>query len=133
MTAWLVLGVRDNLLHPEMNGAYTAQVLQMDRLRQTYPEDFERIKHQCITDPATQALLFRAIVAMELVVSVVMVTGAGLMIGAIFGLVEPETAKTVALLGAFGFTSIWASFSSRAITSPTGTVTKEHRTPISRW
>lgn len=66
LSCWLTVGVRDNLLHPLMNETYTAQVMEMIRLRQEHPVEYEQVAHRAITDRRIQTLAFRGIVAAEI-------------------------------------------------------------------
>ena len=54
LAAWITAGVKDNIQHPATNRTFLAMVLQMDRMAELYPDDFERMKQRRITDPALQ-------------------------------------------------------------------------------
>ena len=110
IAGWLTLGVRDNLIHPELNEPITAQVLSMDRMRAEYPEDYARVAHRAITDPGTQKLAFRAAVIVELIAAGILWLGVAALVLALAGAVGVDTARAVALLGAALFTSVWAGF-----------------------
>ncbi|MEM8793646.1 MAG: DUF2165 family protein [Pseudomonadota bacterium] len=108
LAAWLTVGVRDNIFHPQINEIFTSQVLGLARLEQDAPMDFALIQHRRVQSRNAQKALFWFIVWAELAVSVFMWVGVALMLLAIFGIADPDTAKAVALLGCLGFTSIWA-------------------------
>lgn len=110
LAAWLFLGVRDNVLHPTMNGAFTAEVLGLDRLREGFPEAYARIAHRRVTDPVLRRLAFRFIVACEVLVCALLWVGTAWMALALVGAADPQAARPVALAGALGFTSLWAGF-----------------------
>lgn len=110
LALWLSFGVRDNLLHPAMNGAFTAQVLALERMRTAYPDDFRLVQHRRVTNPAMQRLLFRFIVACEVLVCLLLWIATIWMGLAVAGLADATEARAVALAGALGFTSIWSGF-----------------------
>ncbi|MEL7000635.1 MAG: DUF2165 family protein [Pseudomonadota bacterium] len=110
LAAWLFTGVLDNILYPEMNETFTAQVLSMARLREDYPDDYALIAHRRIENPRIQRLLFRFIVFAETLAVLVLAVGTVLLGLAVFGIVSPETARPVALMGALLFTSVWSGF-----------------------
>ncbi len=108
--AWLLLGVRDNIAHPSMNGMFTAEVLDLARLREAYPEAYALIERRRITSPMLQRAAFVFIVCCE-VLTCVLLWGAALWMAlALFGLADLERARIAALAGALGFTSIWSGF-----------------------
>ncbi|MEM0945097.1 MAG: DUF2165 family protein [Pseudomonadota bacterium] len=110
LAAWLTLGLRDNLVHPEMNETFTRQVLQMDRMRADFAEHYRMIAHRRVTSPWLQRALFWAIVAAEAVACLVLWVGVVWLGLALAGLATPETARAAALLGALLFTSVWSGF-----------------------
>jgi predicted small integral membrane protein len=110
LALWLSFGVRDNLVHPAMNGTFTAQVLALERMRAAYPDDYRAIEHRRITTAWVQRLLFRFIVTCEVLVCLLL-WGATVWMGlAVIGRADPVEARTAALAASLGFTSIWSGF-----------------------
>ena len=107
---WMMNGVWMNIRYPLNNELYTAQVLSMERLRIEYPDEFARVAHRAITDRRLQLLAFRVIVGAEALATLVLSAGVVGLLMALAGTGTLETAKTLALLGAVLFTSIWAAF-----------------------
>lgn len=110
IASWLTTGVRDNILYPAQNETFTTEVLTMARLKADYPESYELIAHRAIRDRATQLLLFRVAVVAESIVTLVLWVGVVLMGLALIGVVSPDLARAVAVLGTAGFIAIWAGF-----------------------
>ena len=110
LAAWLALGVRDNIFQPAMNATFTAEVLQLDRLRETYPDEYAQIEGRRIESPALQRAVFRFIVFAEAVVCTALWMSAVWMALAVIGQADAETARTAALASTLGFTTIWAAF-----------------------
>ena len=108
--AWLLLGVRDNIVHPSMNAAGTTEVLELKRLREAYPEDYALIEGRRVTRPALQRAAFVFIVCCEVLVCLVLWGATVWMVLAVCGLADLEQARIAALAGALGFTSIWSGF-----------------------
>ncbi len=107
--AWLSLGAFDNILHSRINRDAVARVLALEALRE-WPDVRERIGHRAVTNERTVRRVFILVVIAECVASVVLWTGAiGLGI-AFFGLADHDRARDLAMIGALGFTGIWASF-----------------------
>ena len=65
LAAWLSTGFVENVLHPDLNETFTAQVLSMERMREEYPEAYEVVAHRSIENPAIQKFLFKVIVCWE--------------------------------------------------------------------
>ena len=107
---WLTLGVRDNLLHPDLNETYTAQVFSLERMKTDYPDDYERIKHRAITNRKVQRAAFRLVVLAELSTTIILWIGVVLLILSMLATVPVSTARDVAMLGALMFTMIWGMF-----------------------
>lgn len=107
---WLVIGVRDNIMYPEQNRALTDKVLSMALIADQYPQFWDQIGHRRVENPATQALLFRFIVAAEVVVCAVLALGLAAVVAALSGRVPVEVARSAALAGALGYTMIWVGF-----------------------
>ncbi|WP_299693947.1 DUF2165 domain-containing protein [uncultured Tateyamaria sp.] len=110
IAAWLTLGVRDNLLHPSVNETYTAEVMEMRRMRDDYPEAFAPVAHRAITDRRVQLLAFRAVVAAELIATLILWAGVIGLLMALAGTATVDGARTVALVGTMAFTAVWAGF-----------------------
>ena len=97
LAGWLVLGVRDNILHPAMNETYTAEVLEMRRLRTEYPEAYAQVVHRAVTDRRLQVLAFRAVVIAELVAAVLLCAGTVALVLAMIGVTSSESARALAV------------------------------------
>ena len=110
LAAWLSTGVYDNIRYPWQNETYTAQVLEMERMREEYPEAFEPVKHRAITDRKTQLLLFRIVVASEFLATVLLWIGAAALVLALVGAASLDIARALALLGVAAFTGVWSGF-----------------------
>jgi predicted small integral membrane protein len=110
LAAWLLLGVRDNFMHPSMNLNSVAEVMRMDRMRDEYPNDYAQIAHRRLTSTALHRTVFAAIVFSESAVCLLLWSAVVWMVLANLGLAEPESARSAALGGALGFTTIWAAF-----------------------
>jgi len=110
LTAWLTTGVYENLFFPDLNATFTTEVLDMTRMREDYPDAYARVAHRRVTNPAIQTLLFRFIVAWEVLAVTALWVGFMTMLSALFGATPIETAHSFALLGVLLFTSTWAGF-----------------------
>ena len=110
IAAWLTTGVLENLFYPDLNRVFTAEVLDMTRMREAYPDAYARVAHRRISNSTFQNRLFSLIVASEILATLALWAGFGAMLLAILGQIEPETGRSLALLGALLFTSIWAGF-----------------------
>ena len=110
IAAWLSVGVYGNLRYPLNNELYTAQVMSMERLRTEYPDEFARVGHRAVTSRAVQLAAFRIAVAAELIATLTLAAAVVAFLMALAGTGSVETAKTIGLLGALFFTSIWAGF-----------------------
>ena len=110
ITAWLTTGLRDNILYPVQNETSTAEVLEMRRLRDEYPAALAPVAHRAVTDRRRQMLAFRAVVAAELIATLLLWFGTLALVMALFGLAMPGTARALALIGAAAFTAVWACF-----------------------
>lgn len=107
LAAWMVTGVRDNIVHPSINGLLVQQVMELRRMQDEESDEFHLLKNRRITNRKIQKILFGAIVAFELFTAVLLVIGVVVMALALFGQVEIATAKVVALAGALSFTTVW--------------------------
>ncbi|WP_299502190.1 DUF2165 domain-containing protein [uncultured Roseobacter sp.] len=110
IASWLTLGLRDNLLYPSVNETYTAEVLAMTRMRETYPDAFKEVAHRAISDRKLQRGAFRLVILVEGIACALLWVGTiGLLMGST-GTATPETGRALALLGATSFTAVWAGF-----------------------
>lgn len=107
--AWLSLGALDNILHSEINRDDVARVLALEALRE-WPDVRARVGHRAITNERTVRRLFILVVIAECVVSILLMIGAISLGLAFFGLADHDRARDLAMIGALGFTGIWASF-----------------------
>ena len=82
----------------------------MTRMKEDYPEAFEDVAYRQISNPTLQQLLFRLIVLGEVVATVLLWTGFIALVMALVGLTEVSVARSLAVLGALAFTSVWAGF-----------------------
>lgn len=110
LAAWLFLGVRDNILYPVLNLTFTAEVMQLTRMRDAFPDHYAMVAHRRVTNAKWHRAVFRLIVWSEIVVCLVLVAAVIWMSFACIGLADAQSARTAAMIGAFGFTSIWSAF-----------------------
>lgn len=110
LAAWLTTGVLENLFFPKLNSTFTAEVLDMARMREEYPEAYADVAHRRISNPSIQKWLFRLIVAWELLATIVLWVGFAAMLLSHMGQAGPGAARSMALLGALMFTATWAGF-----------------------
>mgnify|MGYP001156779569 CR=1 FL=1 len=110
LAGWLLFGVLDNYLTPSLNRGFVGSVLTFERLKDMYPEDYARVSYREIKNPAIHRAVFVVIVAAETLVCTVLFVAIVMMFRALFGLVDPDSARTIALIGVLGFTLIWAAF-----------------------
>ncbi len=110
MAAWLTIGVLDNIFHSALNSTTTAEVLDMTRMREEFPEAYEAVAHRRISSASIQRWLFVFIVVWEVVAAIALWSGFALLLMAALGQVEPATGRSLAVLGALLFTSIWVGF-----------------------
>lgn len=106
-SAWLTVGVRDNILHPNLNEAFTAEVVSMARMQRDYPESYALVGHRAITARRTQVFLFRLIVGSEIVVVAALWVGVLALLLAAAGAVSVQAATTCATFAMLGFVTIW--------------------------
>jgi predicted small integral membrane protein len=104
LAAWLTIGVYENIRHPVLNRTYTSEVLDLARLRNTYPEIYAKIAYRRISNKTLQHIAFVVIVIGELVATLL------LWAGAISLFLGTENAHVMAMLGVMSFTTVWASF-----------------------
>ena len=110
LAAWLSTGFLENVVHPSLNETFTAQVLSMERMRKDFPEAYEVVAHRRIENPEVQKILFRLIVIWEGLATLALWLGVAGLVLAIFGAVEPSSAKALGVLGVLLFTATWAGF-----------------------
>ena len=110
IAAWLTLGVRDNLLHPSVNETYTAEVMEMTRMKAEYPDAFAPVAHRAVTNRRLQLLAFRAVVAAELIATLLLWAGVVGLLMALVGTGMVENGRSIAMIGAMAFTAVWAGF-----------------------
>ncbi|MEM6371690.1 MAG: DUF2165 domain-containing protein [Pseudomonadota bacterium] len=110
IAAWLTLGVRDNILHPSVNETYTAEVMEMTRMREEYPDAFAPVAHRAITNRLVQQLAFRLVVGAELLATIVLWLGVIALLMGIAGTGAVDTGRSIAMTGAMLFTAVWAGF-----------------------
>ncbi len=110
MAAWLTIGVLDNVFHSALNSTITAEVLDMTRMREEFPEAYEAVAYRRISNVSVQKWLFVIIVVWEVVAAIALWSGLAAMVMAALGQVDPTTGRSLAVLGALSFTSIWVGF-----------------------
>lgn len=110
LALWLTTGVRDNILYPKVNEMFTAEVMDMARMRADYPEAYAEVAHRRIESRKMQIAAFRCAVAWELLSTIVLWVGCIAMSLSLLGLVTVETGKAIGLLGTLMFTATWAGF-----------------------
>ena len=110
ITAWLSTGVYENLFKPTLNSTFTAQVLDMTRMREEYPQAYADVAHRRISNPNVQRILFRLIVLWEVIAVVVLWAATMMMVMALFAGADAQFSKGLGILGALLFTSTWAGF-----------------------
>ena len=108
--AWLAIGFWDNMRYPSVNETYTAQVVQMERMREEFPDEFSLVAHRAISDRGFQRLMFRLVVLAEGLATLLLFLGVIATLMALVGTGTVGTAKTMMLIGAAAFTGVWASF-----------------------
>lgn len=108
LAIWMLSGVWDNLKYPHHNEDFTAEVMEMRRLKDGYPGAYEDVKHRAITKRAIQVFVFRLVVFAECLACLLLLLGTAMLVASAFGGVLTDTARGVALLGSAIFTSIWA-------------------------
>ena len=107
---WLLTGVLENLFQPRINSEFTAEVMDMARMREAYPDLYEQVAYRRIANPTVQKLLFWFIVCWETISLIALGIGFVSLLGAGFLGTDPDLARQCALIGVFCFTSIWAGF-----------------------
>ncbi|MBO9451173.1 DUF2165 domain-containing protein [Tropicibacter sp. R16_0] len=110
LTAWLTTGVFENLVHSKLNSTFTAEVMEMSRMRDDYPEAYADVAYRRISNPSVQKLLFRLIVIWELLAVVALWVGLIALGLALMGMADPQNARAYGILGTLAFTTVWAGF-----------------------
>lgn len=85
LAGWLTTGVRDNILYPSLNETYTAEVLEIARMRDEYPDAYEAVAHRTITDRRFQLRAFRLVVFSEVFATILLWVGTAALILALAG------------------------------------------------
>ncbi|MEM1076223.1 MAG: DUF2165 domain-containing protein [Pseudomonadota bacterium] len=110
LAGWLTTGVRDNLLYPTLNETYTAEVLEIARMREEYPDAYREVAHRAITDRRLQMLAFRLVVGSELLATCLLWVGTLALLIALAGSFSVEVARGLAIVGATAFVGVWSAF-----------------------
>ena len=110
LAGWLTTGVRDNILFPSLNETYTAEVLEIARMREEYPEAYKEVAHRAITDRRLQVWAFRLVVLAELSATILLWTGVIALVMALAGAMAADTARMLATYGATAFITVWSAF-----------------------
>lgn len=110
LALWLSTGAWDNLRHPQMNETFTAEVMEMARLRADYPEAFALVEHRQITSRMLQRAAFHLVLIWEILSTLALWVGVVVMVMALFGAQDPVTARAVAMIAVLMFTTTWAMF-----------------------
>lgn len=110
LALWLTTGVRDNILYPMVNETFTAEVMDMSRIRQDYPDAYAQVAHRRIENRAMQRGAFWLVVAWEALATLALWGGTIVMVLALFDGVALGLAKSYAIGAVLMFTSTWAMF-----------------------
>ncbi|WP_082688680.1 DUF2165 family protein [Ruegeria marisrubri] len=110
MAAWLTIGALENVFHPFLNETYTAQVMDLERMREEYPEAYTHVSYRRVTNAKLRKRLFAFIVVWELLATASLWLGTAAMGAAVLGLVPVSTALALGLVGTMLFNSVWAGF-----------------------
>jgi len=107
--AWLTVAVFDNIRYPRLNEPGFARVLGMELVKQQDPDVYADVSDRRVDNPRMEKVLFRMLVAAEVIVSILLWLGALALLLAAFGLFDDDAANTLAHIGVLGFIAIWAS------------------------
>ena len=107
--AWLTVAVFDNIRYPRLNERGFARVLGMELVKQQDPDVYADVSDRRVDNPRMEKVLFRMLVAAEVIVSILLWLGALALLLAAFGLFDDGAANTLAHIGVLGFIAIWAS------------------------
>ena len=110
ITLWLSIGLRDNILYPSINETFTAEVLDLTRMRQDYPSCHDQMAQRRVQGRAAQRRVFWLAVAWEALTVLALWIALLAMAAALSGWVEAETARVIAMAAALMFTATWAGF-----------------------
>lgn len=110
LALWLTSGAWDNLRFPAVNETFTAEVMDMSRLRADYPDAYALVAHRRISNRVLQRTAFRLVVAWEALSVLALWGGFMLMALALFGLQSVEVARALAMISVLMFTTTWAMF-----------------------
>ena len=100
LALWLTTGVFENLFYPSLNSTFTAEVLDMKRMREDYPDAYALVAHRRISSPTVQLFLFRLIVVWEVIVTLWLWAAVITLVLAIFGILEGVPARVFGVLAA---------------------------------
>ena len=110
MAAWMTVGALENLFHPFLNETYTAEVMDMTRMREDYPEAYAHVAYRRLTSPRLRRWLFGVIVSFELLAMGLLWVAAAYMSLALIGGAEVGTALALGMIASGAFTAVWAGF-----------------------
>lgn len=110
LALWLTTGVFENVFYPHLNSTFTAEVLDMKRMREDYPEAYAMVAHRRIANPKLQLFLFRVIVAWEMLALLALWAAVIAFAMVLFGGADIATARTIGVLATLTFTATWAGF-----------------------
>lgn len=110
ITAWLALGLWDNIFLPDLNRILVNEVLQLSRMEWDHPEMYALLKHRAIRNPRYLSFAFRAVIVVQALAVGALMLGTTLLGLALLGAANAETARAVALIGATLFTGTWCGF-----------------------
>lgn len=110
LAAWLTMGVFENIVHSDLNGVFTAEVLDMGRMREDFPEAYASVAYRRISNPGLQRWIFRLIVMWELLAVLALWVGFVWLVAAIGGAGDLTRARAAAMLGVMLFTGVWSGF-----------------------
>ncbi|MEM7520300.1 MAG: DUF2165 family protein [Pseudomonadota bacterium] len=111
LALWLTSGAWDNLRYPRVNEMFTAEVMDMARLRTDYPDAYAMVAHRRITNRTLQKAAFRLVLIWE-IVSTFALWGAAILLGLTLIGVAPDVtfARSAAQIAVLMFTTTWAMF-----------------------
>ena len=110
LALWLSTGAWDNLRYPAVNETFTAEVMDMARLRAEFPDAYALVAHRRITDRKLQRMAFRLVLIWEVLATVALWGGAIALLVALSGGLSRDSARVLALLAVLMFTATWAMF-----------------------
>ena len=58
VAAWMIVAVRDNWLHPDLNLEGIAMVMRFDKMAAEYPDDYAHLAHRRVDDARLHRLAF---------------------------------------------------------------------------